>query len=271
VGPPHLLESPAMQLLLSVRDAAEAIEAAGAGAHIIDVKDPATGALGRPAPGVVRAIRAVVPDALPVSVALGDGPFEPHQVSAGVVSAATEGATFVKVGLRDTPPARALVILGTVRAALPPAARLIVAGFADSTRAGSPRPGDLPVLAEATGAGGCLLDTAIKDGRGLYHWLDDAALAAFVNACRARGLLSALAGSLTVADLPRLALAGPDIVGVRGAACDGDRVHGAVSARRVREIRAALDALHTTTTTRPRCRRYVLSPEAPARARGGCR
>jgi uncharacterized protein (UPF0264 family) len=230
-----------MQLLLSVRDVAEAIEAATAGAHIIDVKDPTAGA------GVVHAIRAAVPDALPLSVALGDGPFEPREVSAAAVSAADEGAAFVKVGLRDTPAADAVAILQAVRGALPRAVRLIVAGFADSARAGSPSAGDIPALAEAVGAEGCLLDTAIKDGHGLCHWLDDPTLAAFVAACRGRRLLCALAGSLTVADLPRIALVGPDIVGVRGAACDGDRVHGAVSARRVREIRAALDALHYAT------------------------
>jgi (5-formylfuran-3-yl)methyl phosphate synthase len=233
-----------MQLLLSVRDVAEALEAVTGGAHIIDVKDPSAGALGRPSRGVVRAIRTVVPEALPVSVALGDGPGEPREVAAAAGTAAAEGAAFVKVGLRDTPATQALAILETVRAALPPTTQLIVAGFADFTRAGSPRPGDVPALAEAVGAHGCLLDTAIKDGRGLCHWLDDIALAAFVEACRGRRLLSALAGSLTVTDLPRIARARPEIVGIRGAACNGDRLHGAVSARRVREIRAALDALH---------------------------
>jgi uncharacterized protein (UPF0264 family) len=83
-----------MQLLLSVRHVGEAIEAATAGAHIIDVTGPTAGTLGRPAPGVVHAIRAAVPDALPLSVALGDGPFEPREVSAAAVSAADEGAAF---------------------------------------------------------------------------------------------------------------------------------------------------------------------------------
>jgi (5-formylfuran-3-yl)methyl phosphate synthase len=232
-----------MRLLLSVRDVAEANEAAGAGAHVIDVKDPAAGALGRPAPGVVRAIRAVVPDPLPISVALGDGPFAPATAAAVAVEAVQEGAAFVKIGLRGTSVVAAAATLRAVRAALPGPTRLIVAGFADFARAGSPGPGDLPALAEAAGADGCLLDTAIKDGHGLYHWVDDAALASFVESCRTRRLLCALAGSLTVADLPRLARAGPDIVGIRGAACDGDRLRGAVTATRIKHIRATLDAL----------------------------
>jgi uncharacterized protein (UPF0264 family) len=114
--------------------------------------------------------------------------------------------------------------------------RLVVAGFADFGRAGSPAPADLPALAAAVGAAGCLLDTAVKDGRGLFHWLDETALRAFVQACRERALLSALAGSLRVEDIGRLGPIAPDLVGVRGAACVGDRVGGRVDGDRVRAL-----------------------------------
>jgi len=231
-----------MRLLLSVVDVTEALTAAGAGADIIDVKDPAAGALGRPAPGIVRAIRAAIPPGLPVSVAVGDGPWEPREAASAARAAALEGAVFVKVGLRDTSAAAALDTLRAVRAALPEAARLIAASFADVARAGSPPPGDLPWLAEAAGAHGCLLDTAVKDGRGLLHWLPEVALVAFVSACRQGGLLSALAGSLTPGDLPRVAGVAPDIVGVRGAACDGDRIQGRISGLRVARLSRALAA-----------------------------
>jgi len=231
-----------MRLLLSVVDVSEARTAAGAGADIIDVKDPAAGALGRPAPGVVRAIRAAIPLALPVSVAVGDGPWVPREAAAAARDGADEGALFVKVGLRETPAAAALDTLRAVRAALPDGTRLIAAGFADAARAGSPPPADLPWLAQAAGAHGCLIDTAVKDGRGLLDWLPAAALVAFVTACRQRGLLSALAGSLTPADLQRVAAIAPDIVGVRGAACDGDRIHGRISGRLVARLGRALAA-----------------------------
>ena len=48
-----------MRLLISVTDAAEAVDAAGAGADIIDVKDPGAGSLGRAPAEWVRAIRSV--------------------------------------------------------------------------------------------------------------------------------------------------------------------------------------------------------------------
>jgi hypothetical protein len=222
-----------MRLLISVVDAAEAVEAAVAGADIIDVKDPATGALGAAAPWSVREIRKAVPPELPVSAALGDGPFRPDAAAADADALAKAGAVFVKLGLRDTPADGALASFRPVAAALPRAVHLIVAGFADHRRANSPHPLDLPALAQAAGAHGCLIDTAVKDGRGLFHWLDEAALRSFVALCRSRGLLSALAGSLAPGDLPLLAGIGADIVGVRGAACTGDRVRGRVSRERV--------------------------------------
>ena len=231
-----------MRLLISVVEAAEAAEAAAAGADIIDVKDPTTGALGAAAPAVVSEVRAATPADLPVSVALGDGPFDPAAAARAALEFTARGAAFEKLGLRDSPVDRALATLRAVRAAVPPGVALIVAGFADSARARAPHPLEVPALAREAGVQGCLLDTAIKDGRGLFHWLDDAQLRGFVAACRGHRLLSALAGSLSVADLPRLGRIEPDIVGVRGAACAGDRIRGRVSADRVRALASVLSS-----------------------------
>jgi uncharacterized protein (UPF0264 family) len=225
-----------MRLLVSVVDAGEARVAAAAGADVIDVKDPSRGALGEAAPEAVRAVREATPPHLPVSAALGDGPFAPEAAATLAGRSAASGAAFVKLGLRGMSLAAAARSLRAARARLPGDVRLVAAGFADCERAGAPHPLDLPALAAAAGAQGCLLDTAVKDGRGLFHWLGEAELGAFVEACRARGLLSALAGSLGAEDLALLAPLGPDLVGVRGAACVGDRVGGRVDADRVRAL-----------------------------------
>jgi hypothetical protein len=250
-----------MRLLISVVDVAEAIEAAAAGADIIDVKDPATGALGLAPPRSVRAIRDAIPAPVPISAALGDGPFEPGAAVAAAAAAAASGASFVKLGLRHMAGERALATLRAVRGGLPARVQLIVAGFADFPRADSPDPLDLPDLARTAGAQGCLIDTAVKDGRGLFHWMDEARLHRLVAACRARALLCALAGSLSAADLPRLPPIGADIAGVRGAACVGDRIRGRVSGVRVRALGVALrgeDTAHerATATTPPPCREW---------------
>ena len=59
-------------LLVSVRSAPEARAACRGGATVIDVKEPARGPLGRADAPTWRAVRAVVPEAVPVSVALGE-------------------------------------------------------------------------------------------------------------------------------------------------------------------------------------------------------
>ena len=67
-----------MRLLVSVVSATEARRALAGGADIIDVKDPAEGALGAPSPRVLSEVVAAVGAAAPVSVALGDDPGLPH-------------------------------------------------------------------------------------------------------------------------------------------------------------------------------------------------
>jgi uncharacterized protein (UPF0264 family) len=222
-----------MRLLVSVTDAAEAAAATAGGAQIIDVKDPGAGSLGRAPAEWVQAIRSVTPPQLPVSAALGDGPFEARTVAEAARVLSSSGARYVKVGLRDTTASAARAVLGAVRDQLPIGVGLIAVAFADAERARCPLPAELTAVAANAGADGCLLDTAIKDGRGLLAWLDERALSVFVADCRARGLLCGLAGSLTAVDIPRVASIDPDIVGVRSAACVGDRVHGRVSRERV--------------------------------------
>jgi (5-formylfuran-3-yl)methyl phosphate synthase len=63
-----------MQLLVSVRSAAEAEAALEGGASLIDVKEPSRGSLGRADEAVVRAVVQTVAGRRPVSAALGELP-----------------------------------------------------------------------------------------------------------------------------------------------------------------------------------------------------
>ena len=65
-----------------------------------------------------------------------------------------------------------------------------------------------------------MVDTAVKDGRGLFEWLSPASLVAEAHAL---GLEVALAGALSASDLPAVRDTGADIAGVRSAACVGGR------------------------------------------------
>ncbi len=231
------------RLLISVVSPDEVDAALEGGADVVDVKNPAEGALGAPAPDVLRAVRSRVAPPVLLSAALGDAPHLPGTLALAAAGAAACGADFVKVGLFGSArPEQALELLVAVQRALAdanPATRLVAVGYADAFRVGALAPHELPRIARQAGVYGVMLDTAIKDGASSFAMLGESGVLAFLAEARALGLMTALAGALRPAEFERLALLDLDLVGVRGAACDGGR-EGKVSATRVRALRAAL-------------------------------
>jgi (5-formylfuran-3-yl)methyl phosphate synthase len=233
-----------VRLLVSVADVSEARVAAAAGADVVDVKNPAEGSLGAPSPAVIAGVRAAVPAELPVSAAIGDMPNLPGTAALAALGAARSGATFVKVGLWgvSTEP-EAVTLLRAVRDAVAgvPGTVIVAAAYADARRvARAPlAPELLPRVARAAGVGVCLLDTAVKDGRGLLDWLSPDELTSLVADAHEAGLQVALAGALRAEDLAVARATGADIAGVRSAACGDGRRSGSVEAARVRALRAA--------------------------------
>ena len=236
-----------MRLLVSVVDVGEAREAAAAGADIVDVKNPGEGSLGAPSPAVIEGVRAAVPGGLPVSAAIGDMPNLPGTAALAAVGAARSGAAFVKVGLWGvSTEAEAVNLLRAVNDAVAAVSGTVVvaAAYADARRvAHAPlAPELLPRVARAAGVGVCLLDTAVKDGRGLLDWLSLDPLTSLVADAHGAGLQMALAGALRAEDLPVVRATGADIAGVRSAACSDGRRSGPLDAARVRALRAACAA-----------------------------
>lgn len=206
-------------LLASVVDADEAELGLAYGADIIDLKDPARGALGALDTGVVRSIVAAIGGRRPTSAVTGDLPMEPDVLGAAAAEMADTGVDYVKVGL--FPGARRA---DCIRALAPLAQRTKLIGvmFADAEADSAL----LPLMAEC-GFAGAMLDTAHKgEGRLLDHAAPDR-LGAFVSACRTHDLLCGLAGSLEAPDVPRLLLLEPNYLGFRGALCAAhDRTAG---------------------------------------------
>ena len=86
-----------------------------------------------------------------------------------------------------------------------------------------------------------MIDTHLKDGTRLLDWRTPESLAAWVPKARAAGLMVGLAGALRPDDVAGLAMADPDVIGFRGAACHAGRL-GAVSSERVALLRSCIDA-----------------------------
>ena len=230
-----------MRLLVSVTDAEEARVAVDAGVDIVDVKNPGEGSLGASAPGVIGRVREVVPPERPVSAAIGDLPNLPGTAALAALGAARSGAAYVKVGLWGASVTDdAVAVLSAVRDAVDGGAAVVAAAYADAERVpGRPLPpGDVVEAARRAGVGGCLLDTAIKDGRGLFEWLTPEALETLVAEGHAAGLEMALAGALRTEDLSVVRTTGADIAGVRAAACRGGRRTAPLDAERIGRLRA---------------------------------
>jgi (5-formylfuran-3-yl)methyl phosphate synthase len=210
-----------VRLLVSVVSASEAERAVAGGAHIVDVKDPGEGALGAPAPRVLAEVVGAVGGAAPVSVAVGDLPDLPHTAALAARGAALSGVAYVKVGLRGVCDIeRAVAMMSAVADAVEPHLAVIAAAYADAQALDPPAlaPACLPALVQRTGIAGALVDTFVKDGRGLYAWLSEAELADMVARTRQAGGIFAVAGQLRSGELGRVAA---DVVGVRSAVCHG--------------------------------------------------
>lgn len=232
-----------MKLMVSVRDEQEAAAALTGGADIIDVKNPAEGSLGAGRPETITAIVRAVQTSAPVSASIGDVPNLPGTVALAGLGAATCGVRFVKVGLLGARTgAEAANLLDAISSALRMAngtVGLVACAYADAPLVGSLDPLELPEAA-APFAEGCLIDTAIKDGRTLFQCLPEATITRFIQQCHDRGLFCGLAGSLQQEDLTRALALGADIVGVRTAACEGGQRSGSISTKLVERLKASL-------------------------------
>jgi uncharacterized protein (UPF0264 family) len=253
-------------LLISVRDSDEARAAVAGGADIVDAKDPAGGALGGLPAATLRAIRDALPAGTPFTVALGDAPTA-ADVAERLAGLRPGEVQFVKAGFAGlTSEAEVRRVLAGVREAIAFLApcQLVAVAYADWESAGAPSPAMVVAAAVAEGVGGVLLDTAGKDSGRLTEIVPHGALAAFTAAASSAGLLVALAGSLTEEDLAAVIMAGAQVVGIRGAACDGERTDR-VSEARVAAVRVALDAALSTLPIRrgASSRRPASLPERP--------
>jgi uncharacterized protein (UPF0264 family) len=247
-----------VQLLVSVSDGIEAAEALNGGADIVDAKDPSAGPLGAVSPEGFDRIRRVVGDARPVTAALGDA-HDCRDIEASARDYACRGAWLVKVGLAGIgSAARAFnlfeaAVRGVSQSARDDRAQDLVPGviavaYADASLAASVPPDRLIAPAARAGARGILLDTFDKSGPGLRELMTIALLEAWVRSAKAEGLLVALAGRLSANDLPWVGAAGADVVGVRGAACEGGRA-GRVTSTHVRRLRSLCERIGDATAT----------------------
>jgi len=235
-----------MQLLVSVANSEEALQAVDGGADLIDAKDPLSGALGPVSLETLRNIHAAVAGRRLVTAALGDAVGE-KSVERAAFDYGSVGVGFVKIGFADiadreriahliTAAVRGVGSTGRVRCGV------VAVAYADTGGTTSIDPAALVDIAARAGASGILLDTALKEGPSLLRLVSTAKLKPWVARAHSAGLSVALAGKLAAENFPLICETGADIVGVRGAACEAGRI-SCVTATRVRALRLQLPSL----------------------------
>ncbi len=215
-----------MKLLVSPINVEEANICKLGGADIIDVKNPKEGSLGANFPWMIKAVKNAA-GTTQVSATIGDFNYKPGTASLAALGAAVAGADYIKVGLYDIQTReQAMEMLTKIVRSVKDYdknKKVVASGYSDYKRINSISPFELPAVGEAAGVDVVMMDTGIKDGRSTFEFLNNEELKEFVTSARDHGLQTALAGTIKFEDIPSLKSIAPDIIGVRGCVCGGDR------------------------------------------------
>ena len=222
-------------LLVSVRDASEALVALRGGAALIDVKEPLRGSLGAASPEVWRQVRDAMPAKVPCSAALG----ELRDVTAGQFAqwrCSLAGYQFAKLGLAGC--GEISDWQGhweRVLAELPPETGRVAVVYADWQSTGAPSPAEIFSAAIESNCTALLIDTFDKTRGSIFENISRQEIQHFLSAARAAQLITVLAGSLTPLLIRELLPLAADFLAVRGAVCRGGRA-GAVDEALVADL-----------------------------------
>lgn len=198
-------------------------------ADIIDLKNPADGALGRLPTLEIRTIVDFIGGRCPVSATIGDLPMDGQLISDAVQEIAETKVNFVKIGLMANGSEQKVIQKLSASAT---ATRLIAVLFADQ------KP-DFNIIGHLKNVGfnGVMLDTFDKSKGSLTKVMDHASLSRFVNLARENHLICGLAGSLALTDITGLLTISPDYLGFRGALCRQSNRINAIDIAQVRAIK----------------------------------
>ena len=220
-------------MLASVNSLAEVLLVLSADVDIIDLKQPAFGALGALDMATVKQIVAGIDGRCPVSATIGDLPMQPDPVFNAVKAMAETGVDYIKIGFFPGDDWQ-----GTVKKLSALTGRncdLIAVLFADT------KP-DLTIMSLLKEAGftGVMLDTMNKQKGSLTQLMPKIEIVQFVTQAKALQLLCGLAGSLRLEDIPELITYQPDYLGFRGALCQEHKRAGQLNKEAVMQIKNAI-------------------------------
>ena len=230
-----------MHVLISPVSLEEAASILDAGVDIIDVKNVNEGSLGAQFPWhTKRVVELAQTRGIKTSATLGDLPYKPGTAALAALGAAHCGVTYIKAGLHGMSTYdQARDMMEAVRQAVRMIGDdidVVASGYADYRRFGGLDTHDLVMAARDAQCDVVMVDTAIKDGKTLFDALSIEEIHDFIRLGHDAGLRVALAGSIKAEHASLLLKLNPDIIGVRGAVCEGVDRKTRISPEKTREF-----------------------------------
>jgi uncharacterized protein (UPF0264 family) len=234
-----------IKLLISPKNLEEAkVVVKHSDVDYIDCKNPSEGSLGANFPWIIKSMKSLIPlnSTQLLSATIGDFPNLPGSACLAALGAAVAGADIIKVGLKGpTTEEEGIFLMDKVVKTVKDHnqnIKIVAAGYADRIRMEtSPEFLLLPTIAAKSGADIVMLDTYVKDGKGLFDFLEVDQLKLFKDKAKELGLDVALAGNLRKDSLPKIREIKPDIIGVRSMVCEGfDRNNGMIKGSLIEEL-----------------------------------
>ena len=199
--------------LASVQSLEEAKSLLSCLPDILDMKNPAQGALGALSVDTVSEIVTLINGRCLTSATIGDLPMQAELISKAMINMTASGVNYVKIGLFPDANLQQCIkeLENTVKKLKTP---VIAVLFADKM----PNFDCISLLKES-GFKGVMVDTAIKNGLHLRdHW-NEQQLTTFVKAVKEQDMLCGLAGALRLEDITPLRSLNADYLGFRSALC----------------------------------------------------
>lgn len=220
--------------LASIKSLDEARQLTAVWPDIIDMKDPANGALGALPVAEIKTIVDYVGKRTLTSATIGDIDCDAEEIIKCLQKTEPTGVDYLKVGLFNQPQLSSCLqeLSESLKTISTP---VIAVLFADDL----PDENTIDQIISA-GFAGVMLDTAQKNGRGLCDYLSRTRLSEFVSKVHQADKLCGLAGALRISDIVILKTLNADYLGFRSALCAGHQRTDGLDPMLARQIHQAL-------------------------------
>lgn len=221
------------QLLISVTSVAEAQVALENGVDIIDLKDPAAGALGALPLNQIEAIIDFIDGQKLVSATIGDVPMQAEVIFDCVTKLANTKVDFIKIGFFQSDNYQST--LDKLKSITAKRVKLIAVLFAEYEYSDA-----LIMAIQQAGFNGVMLDTAQKDGNTFMYHRCAVDCKEFAKKVLELNMSFGLAGSLQLQHVVAAKKLNPTYIGFRGGVCNEDKRELGLNLGKIRAIRKAL-------------------------------